>query len=183
MLSATDLVEAGNKWRFANGESEFLLRHWLSNKSTQEFMSEIEKSEGVVPIKTKRGKYGGTWMHPLLFIDLALAISPKLKLEAYKWLHDELLKHRNNSGESYKRMTGALYDRFGDKFRFNRYIPTVAMRIQDACGVSDWQHATSEQLEMRDKIHNNIALLTSVLRDCDKAVEYGIKEVLTPTSS
>ena len=48
------------------------------------------------------------WVHPLLFIDMALWLNPKLKLEVYEWLFDKLLMYRNDSGDSFKRMCGAF---------------------------------------------------------------------------
>jgi len=175
-LSATDLVKAADTKRAEQGLSNFQLSLWLQQKGTKEFVEEIEKETGTSPVEVRKGRNGGTWMHPLLFIDLALALSPRLKLEAYKWLHDELLKHRNNSGDSYKLMTGALYDRCSDKFRFPRFISSVARRIKDTCNVDDWQKATQEQLRQRDKIHNDIALLCSVLHDPEQAVQHALRQ-------
>ena len=80
MLSGTDLVRAGNKWRRSNDLSDFNLSQWLKKQSTIEFVSELEKKYGKAIVKG-RGRTAHTWMHPLLFIDCALAISPKLKIE------------------------------------------------------------------------------------------------------
>ena len=110
----------------------------------------------------------------MLFIDIALAISPKLKVETYEWLYDNLLKFRNDSGDSYKKLTGALFERTTDKHIFHRYISKVALQIQEACGVEDWQTATEEQLKKRDRIHENITLLCSVLKNREEAVRLGI---------
>jgi hypothetical protein len=33
-----------------------------------------------------------------------------LKIEVYSWLFDKLIKYRNNSGDSYKKMAGALFE-------------------------------------------------------------------------
>ena len=100
-FSATDLVKAGNKWRINNGLEIFHLDVWLQNKSTKEFIAELEKQFGVIKINSK-GKNQHTWVHPFLFIDMALAISPTLKIQVYSWLMDALLKYRNESGDSNK---------------------------------------------------------------------------------
>ena len=107
-FSATDLVKAGNKWRAINGLDLFNLKSWLYNKTTKEFIANLEYKYGKVKINS-RGKGSHTWVHPLLFIDIALAISPKLKIEVYEWLFDELIKYRDESGDSYKQMCGYLY--------------------------------------------------------------------------
>lgn len=168
-LSATQLVKAGNKWRIANNMTPFNLPQWMGTKSTKDFIAEIERRYGKAYIKG-RGRNSQTWFHPYLFIDLALAISPTLKIEVYGWLFDHLLKNRNDSGDSYKAMCGVLYVRHGNKRTFPDYIKKLALKIQRYCGVSDWQRATEEKLAMRNRIHEDIALLADVMNNNDAAV-------------
>lgn len=175
MFNATSLAKAGNKWRSINGLSEFNLSQWLKSKGTQEFIDALSEKHGDV-VKVGRGRNSSTWIHPLLFIDMALAISPSLKIEVYEWLFDNLLKYRNESGDSYKKMAGALYVNATDKTGYNKYIQDVANKIKLACNVDDWQSATESQLYKRDKIHDAISLLCSVLRNNDDAVRIGILE-------
>ena len=174
-FSATDLVSAGNKWRIQRDMPIFNMNEWLRRKDVQGFISELEKVKGVVKINSK-GKNSHTWVHPILFIDMALAINPALKVEVYDWLYDQLLKHRNNSGDSFKAMCGALYANESNKATFAGKISRLSKRIQLIVGVADWQKATQAQLELRDKIHAGIALLANVLRDNSQAIDYGIKE-------
>ena len=75
-FSATDLVKAGNKWRGINGLPQFNDKAWFKNKDTKEFIYEIESKYGQAKISA-RGRGQHTWIHPLLFIDMALAISQK----------------------------------------------------------------------------------------------------------
>jgi hypothetical protein len=131
-------------------------------------------------VQIKESKKSKSWVHPLLFIDIALAISPTLKIEVYEWLYDNLLKFRNDLGDSYKKMTGALFHLTSDKSNFHRYIPKVALQIQSACNVIDWQSATEEQLKLRDRMHENIALLCSVLRNREESVRLGILDAIKP---
>jgi hypothetical protein len=172
-FSATDLVRAGNYYRLNNKLPLFDLNMWLQSKGTKEFIEELETQFGKVKINSK-GKNQHTWVHPFLFIDIALAINPKFKVEVYSWIFDSLLKFRNNSGDSYKRMCGALYQNCGNKSNFHRGVSKTALMIQEACNVSDWQKATEDQLKLRDKIHDNIALLCDVLRDNNQAIRIGI---------
>lgn len=178
MFSAGHLARAGNEWRKKEGLSEFNLSQFLKNKSTQEFIAELESKYGKV-ISVARGRNGNTWVHPLLFIDIALAISPKLKIEVYEWLFDSLIKYRNDSGDSYKKMSSSLWTRYDNKRDFPRFIQKVAEYIRDSVGVSDWESATEEQLELRDKIHHSISTLTIVLTDPSRAVRLGVAENLT----
>jgi hypothetical protein len=177
MFSATDLVRAGNMWRLSNGMDAFKMSDWLQQKNTKEFIRELESIYGKVKI-SGRGRGNHTWVHPLLFIDMALAISPKLKIEVYQWIYDSLLKHRNDSGTSYTKMAGALYVHESNKSLFQGRIKLLASKIKQICNVTDWQKATEEQLQLRDKIHNNIALLANVMRHNDKAIELGVREAL-----
>ena len=172
-ISANDIVMAGNKYRAINGMKLFDFRAWIDSGSNKEFIQEMKNQFGDVII-TKKGREGSTWLHPYICIDLALSIDPKLKIEVYKWLFDELLKFRNDSGDSYKKMCGFLFDNCTSKTTFHKDIAKVASQIQLACNVKDWQSASEEQLKLRDKIQNNIALLCDVLRDNNQAVRLGI---------
>lgn len=174
-FSATDLVKAGNKWRRENNLSDFNLSQYIKGSSFLEFKNELEQKYGSV-ISIKRGAGSNTWVHPLLFIDIALSINPKLKVEVYEWLFDNLIKYRNDSGDSYKEMAAAIYVRYSNKKMFPEYLSSVAMKIKKSIGVSDWQSATEEQLRKRDLIHNSIKLLCNVLKDCESAVRIGIEE-------
>jgi len=173
-FSATDLVKAGNQWRATQGMALFNISEWFRRKSTMEFITELESKYTKVKISGKgRGKH--TWVHPLLFIDLALAISPKLKIEVYEWLFDHLIKNRNDSGDSYKEMSGYLYAHHPNKQTFPQYISGVALQIQKKTKITDdWQNSTEDQLRKRDIIHHDISVLADVLRDNDQAVRIAL---------
>jgi hypothetical protein len=173
-LSANNLILAGNKWRILNNLPAIRLQDWLSRDSTKEFINELETQLNISVKIASRGRNASTWLHPYLFIDLALTISPKLKIEVYSWLYDELLRYRNDSGDSYKLMAGSLWKTAKNKTTFYKSMSTVALMIQKACNVTDWQKATEQQLRLRDKIHNNISLLADILRDNNQAVRLGI---------
>ena len=172
-FSATDLVKAGNQWRIANKLQPIVMNPWFNNKSTKEFIGQLEKEFGKVKI-SGRGRGNHTWLHPYLFIDLALTISPTLKLEVYSWLYDELIKRRNSSGDSYKRMCGSLHINSNNLRNFPKEISDIARKIKITCGVEDWEHATERQLKLRERIQDNISLLTDVLRDNNQAVKIAI---------
>ena len=174
-FSLTDLERAGNKWRAINGLPSFDKKQWLETKQVKEFIHELEEKYGTVII-TARGRGTHTWVHPLLFIDMALAISPKLKIEVYEWLFDKLLDYRNDSGDSYKEAAAALYTRATNHKEFPNTIKRVANDIRIACGVIDWQKATQEQLKLRDSIHVAIKLYSRVLTDTDEIVRLAILE-------
>ena len=175
-FSATDLVRAGNIWRGGQGMDMFKMSAWLQQKGVKEFISSLESQFGKVLI-SGRGRGNHTWVHPFLFIDMALAISPSLKIEVYKWIYDSLLKYRNDSGDSYKKMTGSLFCNAKNKQSFTKELIEYALEIKRVVGVKDWESATEKQLVLRNRIHDNIALLADVIPN-DSAVRLGIKKAL-----
>jgi hypothetical protein len=178
-LSATDLVRAGNIWRKENNLGRFNLNDFLRSKGTKSFITTLEEEyEGPVKINSK-GHNSHTWVHPYLFIDIALAISPTLKIKVYSWLYDYLLKYRNDSGDSYKKMCGALYANCSNKTDFPNDVKEIARKIKELCKVQDWETATENQLSLRDKIQENIALLADVLKHNKDAIKYGIERTYT----
>jgi len=181
-FSATDLTNVGNKWRFNNDMAIFNLPLFLKSKGTLIFITELENKYGIAISKSK-GRNSQTWVHPLLFIDIALSINPKLKIEVYEWLFDNLIKFRNDSGDSYREMTAAIWIRFKNKREFPKYIIRVANYIKKACDVDDWNTANEQQLKLRDKMHDSIKTLTNVLTNTDDAVRLGVKENIKTINS
>jgi len=92
----------------------------------------------------------------------------------YKWLQDHLLRFRNDSGDSYNRMTGALYKVAKNKTKFPQNIQLVAKRIRLECGVKDWNEATEKQLKLRDRMHEFISFACDMLKNGNDAIEVGI---------
>ena len=172
-FNANDLLNVGNRWRIEQGLEIFNYQTWALSSSTKEFLTQLEIHIGENPIVSTRGKTGERWMHPYAFVDLALRLSPTLKIEVYAWISDELLKYRNNSGDSYKKMCGALWINSKNKGDFAKNMIGVANYIKEKIGVEDWQTATKEQLEKRDKVHEAISLLCDVLKDNKQAVKLG----------
>jgi hypothetical protein len=176
MFSATDLVRAGNAWRISKHMTPFDMGSWFQQKGTKAFIRSLEDRFGTVKISGK-GRGLHTWVHPYLFIDMALAINPELKIEVYGWLYDHLLKYRNDSGDSYKKMCGALYMNIPNKSDFQNQIKSIAKRIKESLRVESWEEIGEDVLKKRDKVHENIALLCDVLPIKD-AVRIGIKKAL-----
>jgi hypothetical protein len=86
-FSATDLMRAGNKWRVNNSLQILDMNDWLNRESSKEFIKSLEAEFGVVKISGS-GRGVHTWIHPYLFIDMALALSPTLKIKVYGWIYD-----------------------------------------------------------------------------------------------
>src|SRR5574344_1685939 len=109
MFNATALLKQWNEFNHSNKE----LKEYFKLNSTNEFANTIAKREnlngGKSTYLTLRGKYnGGTWMHPMLFIDFAMWINPEFKYDVLKFVYDQLIKYRNDAGDSYKTMCNAI---------------------------------------------------------------------------
>lgn len=157
---------------------QFNFMEYLRTKSTIKFMEELSKKYGEIKLVEFSGKNTSTWVHPILFIDIALSISPILKVETYEWLFDNLIKFRNDSGDNYKIMAGYLFVHTKNKSNFHKEIAEIANKIQLACNIKDWQLANESQLQLRNKIHNDIALLADVLNDNNQAVAIAIRKAI-----
>lgn len=180
-LSANDLINAGNLYRLQNGLTPVSLQQYFNLQQTKDFMIELSKCYESVKV-SKKGRGQQTWVHPILFMDIALWISPKMKMQVYEWILDNLLKYRNDSGNSYKLMTGAIFSNPNfNQSNFAQTIIKVSNRIANECGVSmtdkdKWQNATEYQLKLRDKMHEYISITCDLVTNLDDAIEIGIKK-------
>lgn len=114
MFNATALL---NTWNASlNTENSQYLKKQLfdfqKNKSTEEYIETImkrESKERKAVICTSRGRHnGGTWMHPMLFIDFAMWLNPDFKYEVIKFVQDKMLDYRDRSAEYYKALGSAV---------------------------------------------------------------------------
>ena len=108
MFNATALLK---QWNMATC-SDKRLQSYFANDSTNEFVDTIMKKENHNSKNscylTTRGKTGGTWMHPMLFIDFAMWLNPAFKYDVLKFVYDEMIKYRNEAGDAYKYLSSAV---------------------------------------------------------------------------
>lgn len=113
MFNATNLLRQWNESILNTPNLGYLKKmdKFFDLKSTKEFITAIEQNskDGDSPYLKTRGKYGGTWMHPYLFIDFAMWLNPTFKLQVIKFVYDELIKHRNLAGDNYRELCSAIY--------------------------------------------------------------------------
>lgn len=166
-FNANVLLNAWNKKTGANKE----IKDFMRNQSTQEFIEEIAFQENLhgekspyVTSRARADRGGGTWMHPLLFIDFAMWLNPRFKYHVLKFVYDNLIQFRNDSGDGYIKMCEAIYSRFNNSQRsFQEFIKGFAAGIKQACGVKDWEHATEAQLAKRQRIHDVAFMLCELV--------------------
>jgi hypothetical protein len=176
-FNATALLK---QWNAVN-DVQKKLDSFLENKATQEFINEIVTQENLNPHNSgyyaSRGKNGGTWMHPLLFIDFAMWLNPRFKYHVLKFVYDNLLMFRKESGDSYKKMCDSLYKYFDDKTKFGKFIAGEALKIKQACGVESWEVASEEQLQIRKNIEDTASMIADYVH-YDDVVSEAIKKNL-----
>ena len=62
-------------------------------------------SEVYVKSKASRGENAGTWVHPILFVKMAMWINPKFEYHVIKFIHDQLIEYRHLAGNNYRGLT------------------------------------------------------------------------------
>ena len=106
MFNATDLLR---QWNNKDGVAQRKLDHYFESSKTQEFINTIMERENLhtpklvyVKSKARADRGGGTWLHPMLFIDFAMWINPSFKYDVLKFVYDQMLKYRNDAGDAYR---------------------------------------------------------------------------------
>lgn len=180
-FNATDLIQVANQYRTQIGLEKKLIADYLRNNSTKEFIKEILDRENLsLAYESKKGKGGGTWVHPLILIDIAMWLSPDFKYEAMKWLEDRLIQNRDLSGDSYKKLASYLKNRTDiiPIAKLGIVMPKIARYIKDQLQVDDWNKADEKTLKQRDMIHNNFIMLLDAGVETNKALHIATKNAL-----
>jgi len=183
MLNANDLHKVGNAMRKGAELSPKQMGAYFMTDSSDELIKEIclVENVGVEDVKvSKKGKFGGTWVSPVLFVDMAMWYSPQLKVQIIKWVIDGLLDARDNSGESYKRMASSLKQNFSSEFSPIKMIEvanTIAAECKVGIGKDKWQKATEKQLKKREKIQDTVSMISDLCPNIGVALNKSINKV------
>ena len=188
-FNANDLLDSVNLKRSkkANKKGKLLrpkrIDSYFALQGTKEFLEELSIEENL-PINelviAKGGRNGGTWVHPLVMLDIALWSDAKLKVQVYKWIYDNLALFRDNGGDSFKEMNTALLEAYPRPFKRPYTYAQVANKIGDAVGLprekNRWNNATEGQLKHRDKIQDALVTLAGVVPDLNECLNMGIEK-------
>lgn len=144
MFNATDLLKQWN----SQAVSERKLDNFFASSKTKEFVNTIIERENLNTPKMvylkKRGKNnGGTWMHPMLFIDFAMWINPEFKYDVIKFVYDEMIRYRNEAGDAYKELSSAV-----KKIVPNDFMPKAMQKIGEAL---NWIVFNAHEKMLRNK--------------------------------
>ena len=157
MFNATYLVKQWNSCNKRKDISEF-----LSNKNTIEFIDALIEDEnlntGNPVFKTHtviKGKHGGTWMSPLLFIKFSMWLNPRFEVQVLKFVYDELIKQRHDAGDNYISLSAS-----GQKLKGYDYRE-VAIALQWVVfgkkGKELRQSATQDQLKELNDLQTKLS--------------------------
>lgn len=95
------------------------------------------------------------WMHPYLFIDFAMYLNPRFKLEVIKAVYDGLIKTRIEAGDNYKILSASGVKLNG--YRFQEVAKAIQWIVYNKTGKDLRQKATEEQLQEINEIQKKLA--------------------------
>jgi len=190
MFSVSDINDLGNAHRVKNGLSEKQIASYFHLDATKELIKEIclEESLELHEVKlSKRGKAGGTWAHPILFMDIAMWYSPKFIANVLRLAASGLLDSEENANDSFKAMNAELNANFPTECGNPIIYTRVANKISEACrvgtGKKKWEKASVDQLKLRSKIQENVCLLADVTENVGSCVSKAINKALATTNT
>ena len=154
-FNATELL---TQWNESTGMKKQMV-HFMENQSTKEFLqlleNESETKERNSVVIQKRGKNGGTWMHPYLFIDFAMWINPKFKLDVIRFVYDQLIQYRHSAGDNYRGLTSAV-QRF-EKVNYSSLAKGLNYIVFNEHSDGLRQRATEYQLQQLTELQKQLA--------------------------
>lgn len=133
-------------WNLDESNPSRKISRFLDSPKTKEFVSAIvddnspsaEMHNGdfkaVIKINGRNTKNGRTndqvWMHPYLFIDFAMWINPKFKLQVIKFVYDQLIELRNEIGDKNNTLMDSISSIVTEGYQFakvNEAINWIAL--------------------------------------------------------
>ena len=176
-IRLNQLEEAANTVRVAKGEEPFKagseLNHFKESPVVKGFIRSLEASEGYSPdsgennnlavssplIISKKGKYGGTWAHPMIALRFAAWLDPDLEVEIYKqFMLHKITEHRDESAQGFNALRRAYYDKTNGTAPPYHYIQ-FSNAMQKKLNCTDWDLADTETLSRRTTLENQLATL------------------------
>jgi len=159
MFNATYLLKQWNDVNKSNKE----IASYFKMKSTIEFIETMEDDTELlhmaispyVKSKASRGKNAGTWMHPYLFIDFAMWINPKFKLNVIKFVYDQLIKERHSAGDNYRLLSSSGPTLSG--YQFAKVATALNYIVFNKKGKNLRNTASEEELQELSQLQTNLA--------------------------
>lgn len=128
-FNATSLLK---QWNEQPGVTQRHLDKYFASSKTVEFIRTIMKRENLNTPKMvylkSRGRNGGTYMHPILFIDFCMWINPSFKYDVLRFVYDKMLTYRNEAGDAYRELASAM-NKICAPHQMKRYMPILGKGI------------------------------------------------------
>ena len=128
-FNATSLLK---QWNEQTGVTQRHLDKYIASSKTVEFIQTIMKRENLNTPKMvylkSRGRNGGTYMHPILFIDFCMWINPSFKYDVLRFVYDKMLTYRNEAGDAYRELASAM-NKICTPYQMKRYMPILGKGI------------------------------------------------------
>lgn len=128
-FNATSLLK---QWNEQTGVTQRHLDKYFASSKTVEFIQTIMKRENLNTPKMvylkSRGRNGGTYMHPILFIDFCMWINPSFKYDVLRFVYDKMLTYRNEAGDAYRELASAM-NRICTPRQMKHYMPILGKGI------------------------------------------------------
>lgn len=128
-FNATSLLK---QWNEQTGVTQRHLDKYFASSKTVEFIQTIMKRENLNTPKMvylkSRGRNGGTYMHPILFIDFCMWINPSFKYDVLRFVYDKMLTYRNEAGDAYRELASAM-NKICTPYQMKRYMPILGKGI------------------------------------------------------
>lgn len=128
-FNATSLLK---QWNEQTGVTQRHLDKYFTSSKTVEFIQTIMKRENLNTPKMvylkSRGRNGGTYMHPILFIDFCMWINPSFKYDVLRFVYDKMLTYRNEAGDAYRELASAM-GKICAPHQMKRYMPILGKGI------------------------------------------------------
>lgn len=129
-----DGSELLRQWNAVDGHQQRKMARFLEMDTTKEFLKALaideneRKNHGakmhhgdnqqvteaglIKHVKGRMNKNGRTpdkvWMNPILFIKFAMWINPTFEVKVIRFVYDEMIKYRNDTGDAYRDLSSAI---------------------------------------------------------------------------
>lgn len=116
MFNATNLLDQWNKMVDVNMGNPIFKKKAIADffrlDQTKEFIQALMEEENLNGENStylkSRGKNGGTWMHPILFVKFAMWLNPRFEVQVIKFVYDQMIEYRKKSGDAYRELAAAV---------------------------------------------------------------------------
>lgn len=155
------------QWNSKSGNKRKNMSDFRNSKATNEFLEALNEEIAITEISAmaiieKKGRNtskGRTkdeiWMHPYLFIDFAMWLNPKFKLQVIKFVYDQLIQQRTLAGDNYKTLSSSIVKLKG--YSFQEVAKAIQWIVYNKTGKELRQTATQEQLQEINDIQTKLA--------------------------